>query len=79
MTIRLDETLEHKIDQLSTTLGISKSELVRKSIDQFIASVSKPDPWTAGKDVFGKFKSGRNDLSTNRKKIVKDMLSRKMK
>jgi len=79
MTIRLDETLEQKIDQLSVSLGITKSELIRRSVDQFISSVSKVDPWTAGKDVFGKFASGRNDLSTNRKKIIKEVLARKMK
>ena len=78
MTIRLDETLEQRIEQLAASLGITKSELIRKSVDQFISSVNRADPWTAGKDLFGKFKSGRSDLSTNRKQVVKEILSRKM-
>ena len=79
MTIRLDETLENKIDQLATSLGISKSELIRRSVDQFINTVGKADPWSAGKDLFGKFKSGQNDLSASRKIIVREKISRKKK
>jgi hypothetical protein len=39
-----------------------------------IEQMSKPDPWTAGKDLFGKHSSGRSDLSQNRKVIVRDRI-----
>ena len=79
MTIRLDDTLESRIETMSASLGITKSELIRRSVQMFISNSEKLDPWSAGKDVFGKFKSGRTDLSENRKAIVKDMVSRKFK
>lgn len=79
MTLRIDEDLEKKIERASINLGISKSELLRRSVQEFIAGMSKPDPWDVGKDLFGKYRSGRHDLSTNRKTIIRDLLSRKHK
>jgi len=79
MTLRIDEDLEKKIERASVNLGISKSELLRRSVQEFIAGMSKPDPWDVGKDLFGKYRSGRHDLSTNRKTIIRDLLSRKHK
>ena len=79
MTLRIDEDLEKKIERASVNLGISKSELLRRSVQEFIAGMSKPDPWDVGKDLFGKYRSGRHDLSMNRKTIIRDLLSRKHK
>ena len=79
MTLRIDEDLEKKIERASVNLGISKSELLRRSVQEFIARMSKPDPWDVGKDLFGKYRSGRHDLSMNRKTIIRDLLSRKHK
>ena len=79
MTLRIDEDLEQKIEHASVNLGISKSELLRRSVQEFIAGMSKPDPWDVGKDLFGKYRSGRSDLSTNRKTIIRGLLSRKHK
>ena len=77
MTLRIDEDLEQKIEHASENLGISKSELLRRSVQEFLAGIGKPDPWEAGRDVFGKYRSGRHDLSTNRKTIIRNLLSRK--
>jgi len=79
MTLRIDEDLENKIERASETLGISKSELLRRSVQEFIAGISKPDPWEVGKEVFGKFRSGRSDRSVNRKAIIREHLSKKFK
>ena len=79
MTLRLDVVLEHKIEWASESMRISKSELIRRSVLQYLAEVSKPDPWELGKDIFEKFDSGNSTLSENRKKSVKETLSRKFK
>ncbi len=34
----------------------------------------KPSPWALGKDVFGKYESKQNNLSTDRKIIVKEKI-----
>ena len=79
MTLRIDEDLEQKIEHASVNLGISKSELLRRSVQEFIAGMTKADPWDVGKDLSGKYRSGRHDLSMNRKTIIRDLLSRKHK
>lgn len=79
ITLRLDNALEHRIEWASETLKISKSELVRRSVVKYLEEVSKPDPWELGKDIFGKFDSGNESLSTNRKLLIKERISRKFK
>jgi hypothetical protein len=80
MTIRLKQPIEDKIAWASDLLKISKSELVRRSVLKFIQEeVSKPSPWEAGQNVFGMFDSGNAELSTNRKTILREKLSRKFK
>jgi len=79
LTLRLDEDLEHKIDVASERLGITKSELIRRSVQTFINGISKPSPWEVGCELFGKFDSGVGTLSSNRKEIVRQALARKFK
>ena len=56
---------------------VTKSELIRKSITAFIEKVEKPSPWELGGDLFGKYASGRDDLSSNRKVLVKEKIRAK--
>ncbi len=77
ITLRLDPELEQTINLVAYRLGISKSELVRKSITDFLAKLEKPSPWELGNDLFGKYASGRNDLSTNRKELLKEKIQAK--
>ena len=37
----------------------------------------KPSPWELGKDLFGKYSSGKGNLSKDRKKILKQKLLEK--
>ncbi|MCP3933700.1 MAG: CopG family transcriptional regulator [Bacteroidetes bacterium] len=77
ITLRLDPTLEQKINNAAKHLGLSKSELVRKSLVEYIDKLNKQNAWEAGQDLFGKYASGKNDLSSNRKEILKEKLRTK--
>ena len=77
ITLRLDSDLEKKVNALAEVLGVSKSELVRKSLVAFFRQMEESHAWEAGKELFGKYSSGRSDLSSNRKAILQERLREK--
>ncbi len=74
ITLRLDQNLEQAINNTAKNLGITKSELIRKSINEYLGKLKQPTPWEAGEDLFGKYSSGLGDISTKRKDLIKDKI-----
>ncbi len=79
ITLRLDPKLEQAINITAKNLGLTKSELIRQSISDYIAKTKKPNAWDSGKDLFGKYSSNHGNLSVDRKKIVKEKIRSKRK
>ncbi len=77
ITLRLDPQLEQTINSVAYQMGVSKSELIRKSITDYLGNLDKPSPWELGNDLFGKYASGQHDLSINRKVLVKEKIRAK--
>jgi RHH-type transcriptional regulator, rel operon repressor / antitoxin RelB len=77
ITLRLDPELEQTINNVAHQMGISKSELIRKSVTEFIDNLEQPSPWELGQDVFGKYGSENEHLSKDRKTLIKDKVSAK--
>lgn len=77
ITLRLDPQLEQTINNIAHQMGVTKSELIRKSITEFINNLEKPSAWELGNDVFGKYESGQENLSSDRKILVKDKIRAK--
>jgi len=77
ITLRLDSELEKNINTLAHQMGVSKSELIRKSITTFIEKVEHPSAWELGSKLFGKYASGQDNLSQDRKAIVKEKIRAK--
>lgn len=77
ITLRLDPKLEQSVNKTAKNLGLTKSELIRKSIAEYIAKLRQPSPWETGHDLFGKYASGRSDLSSGRKELIKDKIRAK--
>jgi len=77
IALRLNTELEKDLDKFAQNLGISKSELVRRSIEAYLQTLEKPNAWELGSQYFGKYGSGQDDLSTNRKSILKEKLKAK--
>lgn len=78
LTLRLDSELERKLTNIAEALGISKSAIVRKGLQLYLKNIEQNNAWEAGKDLFGKHSSGRTDLSSNRKNILKQKLRDKI-
>jgi len=77
ITLRLDPKLDQIVSNAAKNLGLSKSELVRKSLVEYIGKLSKPSAWETGQDLFGKYASGQEDLSYNRKALLKEKVKAK--
>ena len=77
ITLRLDPKLEQAINNTAKNLGLTKSELIRKSINEYLGKLKKPTPWEVGEDLFGKYSSGLGDLSIRRKDLIKDKIRAK--
>ncbi len=77
ITLRLDSELEQNINKIAHKMGVTKSELIRKSITAFIEKIEHPSPWELGHDLFGKFASGKDNLSQDRKSIIKEKIRAK--
>ncbi len=77
ITLRLDPKLERTINDVAHRLGLSKSELIRKSVTEYINKLEKPSPWELGNDIFGKYASGQDNLSKDRKALLKEKIRAK--
>ena len=77
ITLRLDPKLEQTIKIVSHQMGVSKSELIRKSITDFIGRLEKPSAWELGSDLFGNYASKKENLSRDRKTLLKDKIKAK--
>ena len=79
ITLRLDPKIEQHINNKAKNLGITKSELIRKSILEYLNKLDTANAWKVGQDLFGKYSSGLNNLSTDRKEIVREKIRAKRK
>ena len=78
ISLRLESRLERELNNYAKMMGISKSELVRNLIADFIErETGRSSPYELGRNVFGREGSGRGDLSANRKSILRKKLNAK--
>jgi hypothetical protein len=78
ITVRLSPEFEKILEATAKQVGMTKSELIRRSIEEYLKKIkANPSPWELGKDLFGKYSSGKGNLSKDRKKILKQKLLEK--
>ena len=77
ITLRLDQKLEQQINNTAKNLGLSKSELIRRSINEYLSKLKQPSAWDIGEDLFGKYSSGLGNLSSDRKELIKNIIKAK--
>lgn len=78
VSLRLDKVLEHELTRFAKVEGTSKSGLVRSLISDFVRrKSSRLTAWELGSNVFGRVGSGRNNLSVDRKSLLKEKLHAK--
>lgn len=73
VSLRLDARMNTRLAALAKARGISKSELIRACLDQYLAGEEeKPSAWALGKHLFGCYDSGRGDLSVRAREIARE-------
>jgi len=78
VSLRLSKQLEQWLSRAARMAGVSKSAFVRQCIeDRKQSDESRPTAYELGKDLFGKYGSGRTDLARNAKKIVREKIHAK--
>jgi predicted DNA-binding protein len=78
ISLRLTTDLEKKLNQIAKTENISKSEIIKKAlIMYFNDNEKKYNPYFLGNDLFGKYGSGKSNLSKDYKNILKGKLFEK--
>ncbi len=77
LTVRLDPALEQQVNIIAKNNGITKSEFIRESILHYIDIQKNQDAWEIGKNLFGKYSSGKGNLAADRKEILKSKIRAK--
>lgn len=80
LSVRLSESLEKQLISIAHTEQKSKTEIVKNALLFYIDNIvshKTQTPYDLGKDFFGKYGSGENDLSSTYKTKIKEKLSEK--
>jgi hypothetical protein len=66
------------LEKIAGARKITKSQLIREAIDEYLVSREKEVTlFMVGENFFGRYGSGKGDLSTTYKNILKDKLNAK--
>ena len=78
ISLRLNPEMEEKLKEISEKQQTSKSEIVKDALEAYFAEYEKKNsPFELGSEFFGKYGSGRNDLSQNYKQNLREKLNAK--
>ncbi|MBM4236764.1 MAG: ribbon-helix-helix protein, CopG family [Firmicutes bacterium] len=77
-SVRLPDDLEEKIKILSEKKNLSKSEIVREALQDYMTKDEATEhPYDLGRDLFGQHSSGDGNLSETYKKRIKEKIREK--
>ena len=75
ISLRLEDRLARNLAALAKARGISKSELIRTCLDEYLRGVEKEaTAWDLGKHLFGCYQSEQGDLSVRAKEIARERI-----
>jgi len=77
LTVRLPENLEKEIRNLAAEEKVTKSQIIKNALREYIKKKKKETPYNLGKDLFGKFEYKETELSQNYKGKIKEKISEK--
>ncbi len=76
-TIRLSNEIENILKNIAKNEHKSKSEIIKLALLKYFENNDNLSPYNLGKDVFGKYGSGKKDNSQNYKKKLKGKIGAK--
>ncbi len=78
LSMRLTEDIKYKIDEISRNESLSKTDVVKEAIELYFNKYNETiNPYAMGKDLFGKYGSGKGNLSKDYKSIIKGKMLEK--
>jgi hypothetical protein len=78
ISLRIDEKTERQLSRFASMEGRSKSALIRSFIDDFLRRrANHATSWELGRDLIGRYGSGKGNLSADRKAIFKEKMHAK--
>ena len=78
LSIRLSSDIESKLEQISKSEKMPKSEIIKSALDLYFRKYNEfTSPFGLGKDLFGKVGSGQRNMSKDYKTILKSKLRAK--
>jgi predicted DNA-binding protein len=78
ISLRLDKDTENQLIRIASAKGVTKSAFLRQILlERLDEEKHAATPWELGKESFGRMGSGRSDLATNRKSILKEKIRAK--
>jgi predicted DNA-binding protein len=76
--VRLDKEIETKLNYLSRIKGISKSQIIRDALHNYLENLETPqNPFELEKDLFG-VEGQDSHLSLEYKRILKENIQKKI-
>jgi len=79
ITVRLPKEMEKKIEALSQKKLTTKSEIIKEALQEYLEKQENLEkPFDLGKELFGKYGSGKGNLSIEYKKKVREKVHAKM-
>ena len=78
IAVRLPDIMEKKLNTYAETLNKTKTDVVREALAlYFKKNEHNQTPYAIGEALFGKYSSGRGDLSTTYKQKLKEKIRAK--
>lgn len=81
ISVRLDEHIENQLTFLAQQKHIPKSKVIKDALvyyfDMLKNDQNQKSAYELGSEFFGKYSSGRDDLSTTYKEKIKDKIHAK--
>lgn len=81
VSVRLDEHIENQLTFLAQQKHIPKSKVIKDALvyyfDMLKNDQNQKSAYELGSEFFGKYSSGRDDLSTTYKQKIKDKIHAK--
>ena len=81
LSIRLDNSLESKLNFLAQESHLPKSKIIKDALTYYFDMLKKESkektPYELGSEFFGNYASGKSDLSTTYKQKLKEKINAK--
>jgi hypothetical protein len=78
LSVRLDSSLENQLNLLAQEKSVSKSQIIKDSLtyyfDMLKSKNRQKSAYELGENLFGKYGSGKSDLSTTYKQKLKEKI-----